>query len=268
MKVNVAIMDDGHIVPRMAGWLHERLGWQLSENIDPSADINLYMPYLQWLRAPNSGTRTAAWFTHFERGTRAKEILWRMASEVITTPLVTADMYLGMFNGNARKIRMGVNRDMFDIIPGIDRVGLGVAAVGQPRKGPQLLSALIDSDYTVNYAGDWLDAGTWIPWDEMPQYYNGIETYVCTSLIEGGPAPVLEALSCGCKAVLPIGVGMMDELPEMPGVRHYTAGNIADMMRAVDEATADEHDPQALRALTEPYSIDAFCESVKAAISG
>lgn len=37
----------------------------------------------------------------------------------------------------------------------------------------------------------------YIPHSKMPEYYAGIDVYVCTSKIEGTPNPVLESMACG-----------------------------------------------------------------------
>ncbi len=39
------------------------------------------------------------------------------------------------------------------------------------------------------------------PLEEMPSYYSSIDIYVCPSLIEGTPNPVLEAMACGVPIV-------------------------------------------------------------------
>lgn len=36
-----------------------------------------------------------------------------------------------------------------------------------------------------------------IPHDEMPEYYNQLDLYVCVSKTEGGPNPIMESMSCG-----------------------------------------------------------------------
>ncbi|MDD4376365.1 MAG: glycosyltransferase family 4 protein [Clostridia bacterium] len=40
-----------------------------------------------------------------------------------------------------------------------------------------------------------------IPHDKMPDYYNKIDLYICTSEIEGTPNPVLEAMACGVPVI-------------------------------------------------------------------
>lgn len=50
-----------------------------------------------------------------------------------------------------------------------------------------------------------------IPHEEMPEYYAGIDLYVCPSKIEGTPNPVLEAVACGVP-VISTDVGVVPQL--------------------------------------------------------
>ncbi|CAG0938121.1 hypothetical protein BROC_00102 [Candidatus Brocadiaceae bacterium] len=49
------------------------------------------------------------------------------------------------------------------------------------------------------------------PYQEMPDFYNDIDVYICASLTDGTPNPVLEATSCG-KALLSTWVGVVPML--------------------------------------------------------
>jgi len=63
----------------------------------------------------------------------------------------------------------------------------------------------------------YLDASKDNPWDqwEMPEFYQGISVYVCASLSEGTPNPILEAMSCG-RPVISTNVGIVPEVVD-PG---------------------------------------------------
>lgn len=50
-----------------------------------------------------------------------------------------------------------------------------------------------------------------IPHDEMPNYYNEIDIYICASRTEGHPDPVLEAMACGVP-VIATDVGIVPEV--------------------------------------------------------
>ena len=74
--------------------------------------------------------------------------------------------------------------------------------------------------------------------------------------------PPLEVLSCGGSIVIPNGVGLLDELPNVLGIHRYKRGNIDSLVKALDKAikVRQSVDKLALRAATEPYSILAWCE--------
>lgn len=273
MKVHIVLWNDQHIVPRMTQWLVEAHGWTVGETPDPTADINYYMPYLKYSPDEAVGTPTAAWFTHYERGTLWKEVAWEKARQDIDAALVTAPMYLDYVGGKGALITPGVDLDLF--VPGPptdnDKPVVGIVGVGQPRKGPQLLVDLFYSDLPIHMT---LIGSNWpfphhamVEAWEMPKFYHAIDVFLCSSLIEGIPAPVLEALACDKKVCIPEGVGICSELPEMPGLRHYVRGNSMDMLKVLQQVIADEPEPGSLRAVVEErYTIQHWCDSHKAAM--
>jgi glycosyltransferase involved in cell wall biosynthesis len=96
----------------------------------------------------------------------------------------------------------------------------------------------------------------------MPTFYNMLDVYLCTSLEEGVPEPVLEALACDTAVVIPDGVGICDQLPEMEGIRHYKRGDSKDMVRALRQALDDKPPAGLLReVVTGQYTIDDWCAS-------
>lgn len=50
----------------------------------------------------------------------------------------------------------------------------------------------------------------WRTSDEMPEYYSNIDVCICTSIMEGTPLPLLEAMSCGVP-VITTDVGVVPE---------------------------------------------------------
>ncbi|HEY9798911.1 MAG TPA: glycosyltransferase [Leptolyngbyaceae cyanobacterium] len=51
----------------------------------------------------------------------------------------------------------------------------------------------------------------WLPHDQMNDYYNSIDIYICASEIEGTPNPVLEAMACGLP-VISTNVGVVSQV--------------------------------------------------------
>lgn len=50
----------------------------------------------------------------------------------------------------------------------------------------------------------------WRSSDEMPEYYSNIDICLCTSIMEGTPLPILEAMSCGVP-IITTDVGVVSE---------------------------------------------------------
>ncbi len=50
-----------------------------------------------------------------------------------------------------------------------------------------------------------------IPHEEMPNFYNQIDCYICASVSEGTPNPVLESMACGVP-VISTDVGLIPEV--------------------------------------------------------
>ncbi len=64
----------------------------------------------------------------------------------------------------------------------------------------------------LDVRGDFCDRNVaWTPRELMPSYYNRIDVYVCASLNEGTPNPVLEAMACGLP-ILSTDVGIVREV--------------------------------------------------------
>lgn len=265
MNVHIALIDDKHIVPRMMGWVAEALGWSVGAYADPKADLNYYAPYTMLLPLGGTNTPTTGWFTHLEVGTPSKVELWELAARVITVRATASSLY-------ARQL--GAYGPTFKLTPGIDQTHfvpkgrqrkngrIGIVGVGQHRKWGDIGQRLLGDGVNLTAAGTgWSIPAEWVSYEDMPAFYHGLEAYLCTALVEGIPAPPLEALACGVKVIVPSGVGIMDELPEMEGVRHYEAGNYTDMLRALTLCLEDKCQADTLRDVVKLYTKQAWIES-------
>ena len=266
--VHIVCPDDGHIVPRMAGWLRDGLGWTMSERASSTAVANYYMPYTAWGLRSIPSTETAAWFTHYEKMTLGKVQIWERASRKIGLRVTAASMYFNLLSrtGPVARVLPGVDMDHFRIMRQKRRWRLGLSAIYSGRKGNAGVAALAKSHHKEKFhiAGRGWPTGnhTWFDYEDMPTFYNSISVYVCTSLVEGIPAPPLEALACGTKIVVPRDVGMLDELPDSPGIRHYDRGDWPGMIEAIDQAIKDRPKKQDLRDLVgEKYPKQQWVDS-------
>ena len=264
-KVHIACHDDGHIIPRMYGWLRDVLGWSMGPYVSrESGVINYYAPYTMFGAYGRIGGNSMAWFTHKESANAAKLSIWQNAKQHITMPLVTSPIYQQELN--ATLITPGIDQDHFK--PRGKQPGKGVVGVVgtyQPRKGPDLAAAL-QSDKAVKnlqiVGDDWPGFDSLkIPYADMPSFYCGLDLFVCTSTEEGIPAPPLEALACGVPVAIPTNVGMLDLLPDEPGIYRYEAGDEKGLKTAVKAALAGKYSRNTLRDYVAPYTILAWVES-------
>lgn len=256
--VHIIHHDEDHIIPRMASWLAETLDWSLSNHPRKNAELNYYMPYTAFNKRLAPPTQTAAWFTHLEISSRGKVRQWREAAKLVDLRCTTSGLYFGDLSqkGETAKLAPGIDTNLFepvDIDPEDQISFLGFGGFGGDRKGTELARRLVDGGWKALASGkNWDGIPTkWFDYDELWQFYNRISIFVCTSTIEGIPAPPLEALACGTRVVIPSEVGVMDELPERPGIRHYACGNYDSLRVAIRRAVYDKNrvDPSELRQI-------------------
>lgn len=244
-----------HILRRMT----EKLPWPVTDRAQPGA-FNYFFPYQFY--TPTFPEPCAALFSH-DMGHRrwpvaAREVNLRIA----WTPLYTEPLSA---HGPTRRILPGISHDEFTPGKPVTEPIVGVVGIvyGDGRKGEDLWAQLVaDKDgLELRAAGqNWAGGATHIPYCDMPDFLRGLQVFLCTSRVEGVPYPPLEALSCGVKVVIPRGVGLLDELPDIPGICRFACGDYADMRRAIDEALATEADPEALRASVAGYTWDAWVQ--------
>ena len=297
LRVNVVCrnLHDDRVIPRFAGYLARGLGWTVTAAPDPKADVVYLSGYFEsQMCKPWPAMPVAAYFTHKEEEPpgNGKAKLFDAIGERVQLRIVTAPMYGEMLAAYGPTVRMmaPVERERFVIpkrvipsrAPGRGIPSRVVAQPGQSRrivagfsgytyrnkrKGEDLVRALMTAKVACTL--DWKASGRGWPaptrrykWAEMPGFYQSLDILVCTSRVEGVPMPPLEALSCGVSVVIPRGVGMLDELPDLPGIYRYKRGSAAGLVKALEQAAGQrgDVDREALRAATEPYNVARWCE--------
>lgn len=246
MNVHIVCEVGGtHVLQRMARALADETGWSLSTTPDPAADVNYFLPYLSWQPV---GTRTAAYFTHLETGDSGKATKWHAVDVRVDGRIVTASRYLAHLHGSRAMARPPV--DLGKFTPERRRrgptrtVGVSGMVYTTGRKGEHLVEMLARSPLgrrlkIVASGRGWSVNTARYPWETMQEFYRGLDVFLCTSLIEGVPMPPLEALACGVPVVVPVDVGMLDDLPDAVGVYRYRAGNYDEMITALQGALDD-----------------------------
>jgi hypothetical protein len=262
-------LDSDRILARLARALAAETGWKLGPTPMGRVDLNYFICYIDYGERFSDwhDTKTAAWFTHFEEGTPYKEFWWNLAADHVDLRLTSARQYAEMLEplGPTALVRPALNRQAFTIepVPGNERplVGLSGFVDRSGRKGEKLVAQLARSELggkieLVASGRGWPAHTTERTSSDLPLFYQGLDVYLCTSLVEGVPIPPLEALACGVPVVVPRGVGLLDSLPDIEGVYRYGAGDFKGMCQALEKALAARPDREALRAITEPYTAE------------
>jgi glycosyltransferase involved in cell wall biosynthesis len=280
MIVNVICRNpqEDRVIPRFGRYLRDVLGWPLTTKPDPAADAYYLSGYFDegLLRPWPVGKPVGAYLTHKEvepPGNEKARLFDRMAAK-LDLRIATARIYAEMLAdyGPTAQVCPPVERDHFTIPAHRcnqhnKTVGFSGYVYSNHRKGEGIARQLVRSKV---WAGcQWKASGRGWPcetrnysWAEMPKFYQSLDVLVVTATVEGVPMPPLEALACGVSVVIPRGVGLLDELPDMVGIHRYEAGNTKSAEDALAAAldlrkTADN---DALRAVTEPYSVLGWCE--------
>lgn len=273
MKIHIVNRSNEGILNRLAYTLVDRTGWTISNSPRSDVDLNHFSCYLTFAELFSDWhlTPVSTWFTHLEVGTKYKEFWWELAANNADLRLTSAPMYEEMLKpyGPTKRVTPAVERGYFQIVPKPEnerpRVGLSGFVHPGGRKGEELVARLAGS--TLAHRLELAGTGVGWPietdereWKDMPAFYQGLDIFLCTSLIEGVPVPPLEALCCGVPIVIPRGVGLLDELPELDGIYRYEAGDFDTMREAIEAALVGRHevDREALRATTGPYTAKAW----------
>jgi len=267
-------MASDRIIPRMARLLRDRLGWTLSAAPGKSYDVLYLSAYFEAQRIkPWPETPVAAYFTHREEtppGNNKAKVFDAVGQRVdlrIATCKLYGD-YLEQY-GPTAQIAAPLERERFTLVKKpkhrVPVVGFSGYTYRNHRKGEDLAKWLIESELGPRV--EWRASGRGWPvptrryaWSRMPAYYQGLDVLVCPSRVEGIPMPPLEALACGIPIVIPRGVGLLDELPDIRGIYRFEKGDRASLLKAVRKAVfpATKVDREALRAATAPYSTEAW----------
>ena len=266
---------DTSILSRKARYLAEDLGWTIGASVDKDAFLNYSFPYLD---GRNDKVPFMAYFTHREDCLPDKVAIWERRAKDAVLRITSAQQYYDDLSqyGPTVKILPPLDRDKFTprlvpFSPDKQRIGVAGFVYRGGRKGEELVKVahqrLSNSFDFKAIGGGWPVPTEHISYERLQEFYQNINILLCTSTIEGVPYPPLEALSCGTKIVVPRGVGLLDELPDIPGIVRYDAGDLEGMIEAIVRASEQKAKPEDLRATTEMFSIDGWIEAHAEAVA-
>lgn len=288
MIVNVLCRNagDDRVIPRFSRYLSNYLGWTLTTKPLKVGEVDLM--YLsgyfesQIIKPFPPQCKTAAYFTHRETqppGNAKAKLFDRVAKQVdlrIATAAMYAD-YLQQF-GDTVQINPPVERHRFTIakrkVNNPLVVGFSGYSYSNGRKGEGLAGEIVRN---TKEKVRWVASGRGWPvvtrkysWNDMVQFYQMLDILIVTATVEGNPMPPLEVMACGGSVVIPRGVGLLDELPDAIGIHRYKCGSSKEAIKALKDAIRlrREVNREELRAITEPYSITAWCEQHRQAFEG
>lgn len=273
MRVHIVCPDhdEDKILGRLARTLSDGTGWSISGGPDPDATLNYFFPYLVYSQTyPNFTGLSAGYFTHREGpGWPQKRAWWDHADRDLDLRLTSDRQNLSILREPSGLVPyLPVDREFFKPEPVTkpDLPVLGFAGFVDPRsgrKGEALARKLVDSFPGVRFKAigrGWPVPTSLVPWSEVPAFYQSLDAYVSTSTNEGAQVTVLEALACSTPVVVPKGTGIMDDLPDMPGIHRYEKGDFDALVKAVEDVLAADWDAGDLRQVTEPYTPERWAE--------
>lgn len=285
MNVHIVCRQTGdHVLTRLASALARCTDWTFGWKPNRRADVNYFLPYLFHERV---STASAAYFTHLEQADANKAAIWRQVDAAVNLRTTSAAMFLSELRHVHAIVRPPVDRDKFS--PGASRrmhdrpvVGIVGMTYRTGRKGEYLVAMLAQSALAreirlIASGRGWPVTTKRYDWHDFESFYRNLDVLLCPSILEGVPMPPLEALSCGVPVVIPRGVGLLDTLPDAPGIERYRAGNFDEMALALRrviqqqrrlDVSARYAQAERLRSYTEIYTDETWAADHVAAFEG
>jgi len=265
------------ILGRLARTLADLNDWTIGPEPNGAADLNYWVCYIEYAQKYPGWHQTpiAAYFTHYDETTKGKQDWWHEAAQAMDLNIVTARRYLCILPGKTVIVRPPVDPAFTPgTMPTESKpiVGLSgfIDSTGSGRKGEKMVDELAGSELGITLRA------TGQGWpvrqqarrsvEELPAFYRGLDVFLCASTVEGNPLPPLEALACGVPVVIPRDVGMLDDLPDIPGIWRYDKGDYEQMYAALDRAWRTTVDRSALRAAVSQYTPENWARDHERAI--
>ena len=255
------------LVPVDRGWILEKIAheiareaaksperYRVSMTTEPSghAELTFFLPESAW-RDDVRDTIRVTYLAHKEHHAGAAALFEEVArkSDVcITSSSKYADVLRADGAREVHTIALGVDTDVF--VPKV-RIGVVGRTYHTGRKGETLLAAVMDLPFIeFVFTGEgWPLPAQHYGERELAAFYQSLDYLLVPSLIEGGPVPMLEALSAGCPVIAPSDIGMVRDFPHIP----FRRGDADDLRRVLE---AELEKVTELRAAALPCDWEHF----------
>lgn len=221
-KVNIILSDTGWILEKLAKEISSRIKYvTYSNEVDTESYIQYYMTY--GIYKKNISPIEIGYFTHIENDEYTKKKFFDVAS------LMTHCVCHSKFYEN-ELIKKGI-KDVTTISPGVDlnlfkpKLKIGVVGRTYPsgRKGEKIIQQLMALDWIEwNFTGEgWPNPALNLSSNELASFYRHMDYILVSSLYEGGPMCVPEALASGTEVIAPP-IGWVCEFPHI----EYKTGDV------------------------------------------
>jgi hypothetical protein len=203
MKIQIVTERGDWVLPRWSRQWGKRLGASVAHEVTPGYDIYFYVNY-GFYHGPQRGL-DVCYFTHREEKDPLRSRFDEVAKRCDWCVAQCRKTVDHLDKNKTSVIRPGVDAEFILDEP------LRIGVVGR------------NYDYTDRKRFHWVPMlRTWFPDISFPmasdlslkdlrEFYNGLDYLLVTAKNEGGPMPVVEALSLGVPVIAPEGVGWCDE---------------------------------------------------------
>jgi len=210
MKVHI-VTEGGWILRRIADELKDNLGWSISSEIDPKADINYFVNYA--LLKEKCPTDVVAFFTHRDPGL-IKE--WKRAENLCNVAVYMCDQHSPDMDFSLKLPVTGSDYKIGEEFI----IGISGRPYKDGRKGDEIYKRLdlrLNSSLPITWkvmGNGWeeiftkrpLETIEWKSDEEAIEFYKSLDVLLTLSNLEGGPVCNFEAMKLGVPIIsTPVG---------------------------------------------------------------
>ena len=102
MKVHIVVPEhrSDWILARLARYLIDWNKWSAGPKPTKDADLNIFIPYLEWRFTKWMSTPTAGWMTHYEPDDNCRRKAWDLAAKKLTLRVTPCRQYAKLLSAS------------------------------------------------------------------------------------------------------------------------------------------------------------------------